>query len=75
MKKVCTLCGYVGTPETITPGSIGIELLLWLFFLVPGLLYSLWRHASRGDGCHKCKNNKLVPLDSPIGRKLAAESK
>lgn len=31
----------------ITPGSIWIELALWLIFFPAGIIYSLWRWTSR----------------------------
>src|SRR5438128_6702947 len=35
--KVCTNCGYVGNPISITRGDFAIEVLLWLFSSCPGL--------------------------------------
>ena len=64
---ICKECGYAGPMTTITMGSFAIELFLWLCFLVPGLLYSLWRSSSRRKGCPKCKSTSVVPTDSPIG--------
>jgi hypothetical protein len=40
---ICQDCGAQGTPKSHTRGSILIELVLWLLFIIPGLLYSLWR--------------------------------
>lgn len=71
--KICRSCGAVGDAATHTPGSIGIELVLWCFFLVPGLIYSLWRHAKRGAACAQCHSHDLVAVGSPIGRKLMAD--
>ena len=74
--KVCTACGHLGTPKTHTEGSILIEIILWCTFLVPGLLYSLWRMTSgRKIVCEKCGNSTLVPKDSPMGRKILADLK
>jgi uncharacterized membrane protein YqaE (UPF0057 family) len=67
---VCTQCGFVGKPLKIVQGSIVMEIFLWLLFLFPGLLYSLWRIASKYDGCPKCKAKNMIPEDSPMGRKL-----
>lgn len=38
---VCTTCGHHGPTRQHTRGSIFIELVLWLLFIVPGLIYSL----------------------------------
>jgi hypothetical protein len=50
-------------------GSILTELFLWLFFLIPGLIYSIWRHSSVVDGCSKCGSPAVIPLDSPFAKK------
>ena len=72
--KVCTNCGYIGRPVWITKGSFGLEVLLWLVFLVPGLLYSVWRVSSRYAGCPKCKASNMIPGDSPVARKFLSRS-
>lgn len=66
-KLVCTSCGYVGGPRTVTKGSIWIEVILWLCFLVPGLIYSIWRLTTRHNGCPSCGQVSLIPIDSPVG--------
>ena len=71
-KKICTQCGTVGRPGLHTQGSIFIELFLWLFFILPGVIYSIWRHASRTRGCRACGGGHMVPLDSPVGKKMLA---
>jgi hypothetical protein len=46
-RMYCPNCGTWGSPKTYTKGSFALEVLLWLCLLVPGLLYSVWRLASR----------------------------
>ncbi len=70
---VCKQCGYYGKPERNTKGSIWIEVVLWLCFLIPGLIYSIWRLNTRHDVCAKCGSVELLPIDSPLGRKLMQE--
>ena len=70
---LCTTCGTLAVSKRYTKGSFGLEVLLWLMFLVPGILYSLWRLASRYEGCPACGSSTLVPPDSPIARKMATE--
>ena len=72
-EMICTSCGYKGKPKRIAKGSILVEIALWLFFIVPGLIYSIWRLASKYDACPQCKNQSMIPTDSPIGKKLLAE--
>ena len=69
----CTRCGVVAVPRRITKGTLGIEIVLWLLLLVPGVLYSIWRLTSRYDGCRSCGSSELVALTSPTGREIVAQ--
>lgn len=71
---VCKSCGYLGKAKTVTKGSIGMEIVLWLFFIFPGVLYSIWRLSSKHKACPKCGNTTLIPYDSPIAQKTIAEA-
>jgi len=64
----CANCGTVGEAKTITKGSFLMELLLWIAFLVPGLIYSIWRISSRYRGCGACGSASVMPVDSPKAR-------
>ncbi|WP_440105381.1 WYL domain-containing protein [Acidovorax sp. BL-A-41-H1] len=64
----CTACGTEGRGKTKTRGSLLIEVVLWVCFLVPGLVYSLWRHSSKHKVCGACGSEALVPLNSPVAR-------
>lgn len=72
-KKICSTCGHKGSPKTVTKGSIFIELILWLFLLVPGLIYSIWRLTTRHSACVRCGSALIVPLDTPRGQALLKE--
>ncbi len=67
---VCTKCLYQGKTSKETPGSFLIELILWLCFLVPGIIYSIWRLSSKKKVCRSCGSSELIPVDSPMGRRL-----
>jgi len=54
----CMTCGVDGPPVSRTRGSMGIEILLWLCFIVPGLIYSLWH---------------LPSILAPIGNRLLVD--
>jgi len=69
-RKVCVNCGSVTYPKMVTKGSIFIEILLWLCFLIPGLIYSVWRLTSRHEACPKCKAPNMVPVNSPKGKAI-----
>ena len=71
---ICSKCGTVANPKTRTRGSIWIEIVLWCCFIIPGLIYTLWRLTSREDVCRACGSHELVPLDSPFGRQLAEKA-
>jgi len=68
---VCKDCGFHGNIPTRRQGSLGIELVLWFFFLVPGLIYTLWRSSRRACVCPSCGGAAVIPINSPIGEKLA----
>jgi len=70
---VCTSCGFLGEPITVTKGSFGVELALWLCFLLPGLIYSVWRISTRHKACPACGNAMIIPSASPMGRKFIDE--
>lgn len=61
----CMRCGTEGPPKTRTNGSILIEIVLWLMFLVPGIIYSIWRLTTRRRVCAACGSEQLVPIGSP----------
>lgn len=62
IKMKCALCGYVGPAKRVTKGSFLIELLLWFFFIIPGLIYSIWRLSNKVKICPKCKHETLIPV-------------
>lgn len=73
-QMACTLCGYVGEVKQKARGNGLVEFLLWWFFIIPGLLYSIWsRGGKKKSVCPKCGNENLIPQDTPLGQKLMAE--
>lgn len=70
---VCKQCGHVGPSKRVTKGNIGIEIILWLCFIIPGVIYSIWRLSSRYDACTSCGAKELIPTGSPLGQKLIDE--
>lgn len=66
--KYCLYCGFVGEPGQKTPGTVSTEVGLWLFFVVPGLLYSVWRRLARQQRCAKCGNTHIVAAESPVAQ-------
>jgi DNA-directed RNA polymerase subunit RPC12/RpoP len=72
---VCTSCGSEVRAMQITPGSFGTELLLWFLFLLPGLIYSIWRIAGRYTGCPVCDSRNLVPIGTPMANQILSAQK
>jgi hypothetical protein len=71
MKKLCTSCGKIASPALHTRGSFGIEIILWLCLILPGILYSLWRLSSRIEVCAACGSANIIPVNSPAAEKIA----
>ena len=62
--KYCLDCGFVGKSKWQTPGTLALEIVLWLFFVVPGVIYSLWRWRASHEECGACGKRHIVPTDS-----------
>jgi predicted RNA-binding Zn-ribbon protein involved in translation (DUF1610 family) len=72
--KYCPQCGYRGQMKKKIAGSGLIELVLWLFFLLPGLIYSMWRSSNRYPICPECNNKGIIPADSEKAKAEIAQS-
>ena len=59
----------VSASEFRKAGSAPLEVLLWLFFLVPGIIYSIWRSSTRRWVCPMCEQEGMIPLTSPLAHK------
>lgn len=69
-QMICQNCGTRGEPKTVTRGHILIELLLYLMFIIPGLIYSVWRLSTRYNACPSCGQAGMIGTSTPIGRAL-----
>jgi hypothetical protein len=77
-QKVCKDCWTISNPTKNKKlrGSPWITLILILFFIVPGIIYMIWRRGDIGNEiCAKCRSKNLVPVDSPMGQKIINEQK
>ncbi len=45
-------------------GSGWIEFVLWLAYIVPGVIYSIWRRGGEPSICPTCKKETLKPYDA-----------
>lgn len=66
---ICTDCGTIGEGKDQVKGNVLVEIILWLCFIVPGLIYSIWRSSSKNKVCDACQG-KLIQLDTPRGQQL-----
>mgnify|MGYP000276421539 CR=1 FL=1 len=71
---ICRNCGHTGDAKIVTKGSLIVEIFLWMLFIIPGVIYSMWRMSSKYDACKACGCIHIIPQNSPIGKKLAADN-
>jgi hypothetical protein len=64
--KYCIHCGFVGEPALNAPGMLAMEIGLWFLFVVPGVVYSIWRRSARYQHCANCGHAGLVTADSAV---------
>jgi len=69
---LCTQCGTVAVSRPVTPGSGWITFILLWFFIVPGLIYWIWRHSSTYEVCSHCGSKNLVPTTTPFAQAMIA---
>lgn len=72
-QMICSNCGQISSGKTTVRGSLALEIVLWFFLLIPGIIYSVWRSSSRHKTCPACGSTNLVPLDTPNGKRLLEE--
>jgi len=69
----CRDCATVARPRKDTPGSFLLEVVLWLCFLVPGFIYSVWRLTSKRRVCTTCGSRAIIPADAPAAVQTLAQ--
>ena len=70
---VCTVCYKRILPIRESAGSGFVALVLWLFFVIPGLIYTVWMMSTPSKlKCPYCGNYAVVPVNSPRGKELLA---
>lgn len=69
-EMVCLDCGTQARAVRRTKGSLAIEILLWLCFLVPGMIYSIWRLTTRTWACPECGSERLAPPHTPAAKRM-----
>lgn len=62
----CNNCNHIGWSKP--KGSIVITIILAFFFLVPAIIYEVWRRTGLGV-CENCGSNLVVPSRACINNK------
>ena len=58
----CPNCKYEGAGSLPVKGHFLIELVLWITFIVPGVIYSIWRVTNKKWRCPTCDFNFVEKL-------------
>ncbi len=74
-EMVCTTCHTVGRTSTQVKGSFLIEIVLWCFFFIPGIIYSIWRLTTKQKVCGACGSPAVVTLSTAAGQRITEEQK
>ena len=71
---VCRLRREKKKTTKVTKGHFALEVILWLCFLIPGIIYSVWRLTTRHEACPACGNANLLPKSAPMAQKFLREN-
>lgn len=58
-KYYCNAC-HNTSPTALRKGNGWIELVLYLFYIIPGIIYSVWRRSDPPNVCPMCKAPGLI---------------
>lgn len=63
-KYLCMECGCQRDPIDAKRGLLVIEVFMWLLYIIPGVIYSIWRRVRKQQVCSKCRNPSVVLTSS-----------
>ena len=63
-KYLCTECGCQRDPINAKRGLLVIEIFMWLLYILPGVIYSIWRRVRTLQVCPKCRNPSIILTSS-----------
>ncbi len=63
-KYVCMECGCQRDPIDAKRGLLVIEIFMWLLYILPGVIYSIWRRVRKQQVCPNCLNPSIVLTSS-----------
>ena len=58
-------CGCQRDPVNAKRGLLVIEIFMWLLYIFPGVIYSIWRRVRKQQVCPNCRNPSIVLTSSP----------
>lgn len=59
----CTNC-QTRPSHAVLKGNGWIEFVLYLFYILPGVVYSIWRRSGPQNGCPTCGKATLIPAEA-----------
>lgn len=69
-KYLCLECGCQREPVMANRGMLIIELLMWLLYILPGVIYSIWRRVRKQEICPNCRTPSVVLTASSRAMKM-----
>ena len=63
-KYLCLECGCQREPVMANRGMLIIELFMWLLYILPGVIYSIWRRVRKQEICPNCRTPSVVLTSS-----------
>ena len=63
-KYICMECGCQKEPVDAKRGLWIIEILMWFMFIVPGVIYSIWRRLRKHKVCPNCMSPAMELTNS-----------
>lgn len=63
-KYICMECGCQRDPINVKRGLLVIEIFMWLLYILPGVIYSIWRRLRKQEVCPNCLTPSVVLTSS-----------
>ena len=69
----CQDCELAGVGESSKRGSVLITIFLLLCFLIPGIVYMIYRNHTKGTQCEHCHSKNVIPITSAKVKKVLGD--